>query len=204
MIRCIVWVSQRLRPGAEAPRWSAASSRSVVTTILAGIPAARWTTYGEVVMSGSGVPNAWRVLQAGGTVASQFRWDDPGRHDDPRELLRREGVCFEDKGIGGPVHRRGRTCSVRRPGRGLGVRAQAFGGSPTPDDRRSLIPRCSPARLRGTGARTRGGARANAQIHAESSGAALVRHQHRRGRRRGGAQGHLPVQGRGRRALHWR
>ena len=28
----------------------------------------------------------------------QFRWDDPGRHDDPRELLRREGVCFEDKG----------------------------------------------------------------------------------------------------------
>ena len=98
MIRCIVWVSQRFRPGAEAPRWSAVSSRSVVTTILAGIPAARWTTYGEVVMSGSGVPNAWRVLQAGGTVASQFRWDDPGRHDDPRELLRREGVCFEDKG----------------------------------------------------------------------------------------------------------
>ena len=85
--------------------------RSMVVAILAAIPAGRWTSYGEVavvagsyaqpvaaVMTGSAVPNAWRVLQAGGTVAEQFRWDDPGRHDDPRELLRLEGVSFDAKG----------------------------------------------------------------------------------------------------------
>lgn len=91
--------------------------RSVVTAILASIPAGRWTTYGEVavvagnyaqpvanVITGSSVSNAWRVLQAAGTVSEQFRWSDPGRRDDPVELLRSEGVVFDDKGRASEQH----------------------------------------------------------------------------------------------------
>ena len=86
-----------------------------VAAVLAGIPSGRWTTYGEVavvvgshpVPVGSAIanhpmPNPWRVLQSGGTVSDQFRWTDRGRTDDPRDLLRDEGVDFEEAGRADP------------------------------------------------------------------------------------------------------
>lgn len=86
-----------------------------VGAITAAIPAGRWTTYGEVaIVAGShavGVgslfgtqtlPNAWRVLQAGGSINPAFRWPDPDRTDDPRELLRQEEVQFDGQGRAAP------------------------------------------------------------------------------------------------------
>ena len=40
--------------------------------------------------------NAHRVLQAEGTVSPSFRWPDPARADDPVDLLRAEGVVFDE------------------------------------------------------------------------------------------------------------
>ena len=81
----------------------------------AGIPSGRWTTYSEVaVVVGShpvpvgqtianhAMPNPWRVLNAGGTVSAQFRWTDQYRTDDPRALLRSEGVGFGEGGRADP------------------------------------------------------------------------------------------------------
>ncbi|MBF9131349.1 DUF262 domain-containing protein [Plantactinospora sp. S1510] len=75
---------------------------------LAELPAGSWTTYGDVAaLIGSHpvpvgarlatypAPNAHRVLQVEGTVSPGFRWVDPTRSDDPRDLLRAEGVEFD-------------------------------------------------------------------------------------------------------------
>jgi 5-methylcytosine-specific restriction protein B len=75
------------------------------------IEAGAWTTYGDLAevtgLAAQGVgnfmtttdsPNAFRVLSANGTVASGFTWADPTRHDDPLELLRDEGVEFDEEG----------------------------------------------------------------------------------------------------------
>jgi alkylated DNA nucleotide flippase Atl1 len=78
---------------------------------LAGIPAGSWTTYGDLAaligshpvpvgsrLANHPLPNAHRVLQVEGTVSPSFRWPDPARADDPRELLRAEGVTFDGQG----------------------------------------------------------------------------------------------------------
>jgi alkylated DNA nucleotide flippase Atl1 len=78
---------------------------------LAGIPAGSWTTYGDLAaLIGShpvpvGVrlashprPNAYRFLQVEGTVSPSFRWPEPARTDDPQDLLRAEGVVFDQRG----------------------------------------------------------------------------------------------------------
>ena len=52
-------------------------------------------------------PNAHRVLQADGTISPGFRWPDPARTDDPRELLRAEGVEFDRHGRANPAQRIG-------------------------------------------------------------------------------------------------
>lgn len=70
-----------------------------------------WTSYGDLatltglanqkvgtVMAQTSHPAAYRVLQADGTVADGFRWTDPSRTDDPAELLRAEGIEFDDHG----------------------------------------------------------------------------------------------------------
>lgn len=41
---------------------------------------------------------AFRVLTSAGTVSDGFRWNDPHRSDDPRELLVAEGLEFDDAG----------------------------------------------------------------------------------------------------------
>lgn len=75
----------------------------------AALPEGLWTTYGDLAeligshpvpvgvhLATHDVPNAWRVLMADGTISPGFRWEDPNRHDDPVELLRQQGVVFND------------------------------------------------------------------------------------------------------------
>lgn len=85
--------------------------RATVAEVLGAIPAGRWTSYGEVaivvgtypqplaaVLVRYELPNAWRVLQGAGTVSPGFRWHDPTRKDDPRDVLAAEGVRFDQAG----------------------------------------------------------------------------------------------------------
>lgn len=80
----------------------------LMNTALAELPAGSWTTYGDLAaivgshavavgtrLATVKVPNAHRVLQSGGTVSPNFKWVDPDMHDDPREMLRAEGVEFD-------------------------------------------------------------------------------------------------------------
>ncbi|MER7418330.1 DUF262 domain-containing protein [Micromonospora peucetia] len=83
----------------------------LMTKALAELPAGSWTTYGDLAaligtapmpvgvrLANHPAPNAHRVLQAEGTVAPGFRWLEPDRADDPREVLRAEGVTFDQQG----------------------------------------------------------------------------------------------------------
>ncbi|WP_422756281.1 GmrSD restriction endonuclease domain-containing protein [Micromonospora sp. WMMD708] len=78
---------------------------------LSELPAGSWTTYGDLAalvgtapmplgmrLANHPAPNAHRVLQAEGTIAPGFRWLEPDRTDDPREVLRAEGVTFDRNG----------------------------------------------------------------------------------------------------------
>jgi alkylated DNA nucleotide flippase Atl1 len=78
---------------------------------LAGIPAGTWTTYGDLAaligshpvpvgvrLASHPLPSAHRVLQAEGTVSASFRWVGTDRLDDPHDVLRAEGVVFDDQG----------------------------------------------------------------------------------------------------------
>lgn len=107
------------------PVGTSAESRShlpweVMNRALAELPAGSWTTYGDVAaLIGSHplpvgarlatipTPNAHRVLQADGTISANFRWPDPQRTDDPRELLEQEGVEFDGNGRANPAQRIG-------------------------------------------------------------------------------------------------
>lgn len=88
----------------------------VMNKALAELPAGSWTTYGDVaaLIGSHPVPvgvrlatyptsNAHRVLQVEGTVSPNFRWPDPTRRDDPRDLLRKEGVEFDANGRANPA-----------------------------------------------------------------------------------------------------
>ncbi|MFE4726118.1 DUF4268 domain-containing protein [Microbacterium sp. NPDC056736] len=85
--------------------------RRAVAAVVPEIPAGRWTSYGEValivgthpqplaaVLAANPIPNAWRVLQAGGTLSPGFHWHEPDRMDDPRAVLEAEGVAFDEGG----------------------------------------------------------------------------------------------------------
>ncbi|WP_243884492.1 DUF4268 domain-containing protein [Cellulomonas fengjieae] len=86
-------------------------TRRLVASIVAEIPAGRWTSYGEVALVAGSYPQpiaaiittylmqgAWRVLQTGGTISPGFRWLDPERSEDPRAYLESEGLKFGDDG----------------------------------------------------------------------------------------------------------
>lgn len=76
--------------------------------LLAAMPAGRWTTYGDVAavidshalpvgrhLAGCGLcTGPWRVLNTAGRVSPDFRWSEPGRTDDPADVLSAEGVRF--------------------------------------------------------------------------------------------------------------
>lgn len=85
-------------------------SWNLAKEVISSIPAGRWTTYGHVAtvagthpvplgvfLGNNPVPNAWRVLQAAGTVSPGFRWDPTSPHSgrDPHEVLRAEGIIFD-------------------------------------------------------------------------------------------------------------
>ncbi|WP_433355868.1 MGMT family protein [Microtetraspora malaysiensis] len=88
------------------PRWK------VVLEALARLSPGSWTTYGDIAevvgMSAQSVggfmaeageaAGAHRVLQSGGKISPGFRWLDPERTDDPREVLEQEGVTFDQSG----------------------------------------------------------------------------------------------------------
>ncbi|MEV1129288.1 DUF4268 domain-containing protein [Agromyces sp. NPDC049794] len=89
--------------------------RRAVAKVVPEIPTGRWTSYGEValvvgthpqplaaVLAAHPIPNAWRVLQVGGTLSPGFRWLEPGRTDDPRAVLEAEGVVFDEVGKAAP------------------------------------------------------------------------------------------------------
>ncbi|MGW9477787.1 GmrSD restriction endonuclease domain-containing protein [Saccharomonospora azurea] len=84
---------------------------SLMTQVLASIPAGRWTSYADIAevigshqvsvngrLASSPVANAHRVLKLNGRVSSEFRWPDPSCTDDPRRRLETEGVKFDDNG----------------------------------------------------------------------------------------------------------
>ncbi|MFF4423341.1 DUF262 domain-containing protein [Streptomyces sp. NPDC001549] len=88
--------------------------------ILLAVPAGTWTSYGELAaligtsaiavgnhMSGrKGLHCAYRVLTADGRIAGGFRWADDDRHSgDPKDVLRDEGVPFDENGRASKAHR---------------------------------------------------------------------------------------------------
>ncbi|TQS27118.1 MGMT family protein [Microbispora sp. KK1-11] len=95
------------------PRWY------IVLEALKRLEPGSWTTYGELAtlvgMSAQAVGgfmaesadtvHAHRVLQSGGRISPQFRWSDPERTDDPREVLEAEGLTFDQGGRADPRRR---------------------------------------------------------------------------------------------------
>jgi alkylated DNA nucleotide flippase Atl1 len=90
----------------------------VMNQALAELPAGSWTTYGDLAaligshpvpvgvrLATHAAPHAYRVLQAEGTVSPNFKWLEPNRTDDPREVLRAEGVHFDENGRADPAQR---------------------------------------------------------------------------------------------------
>lgn len=84
---------------------------ALMNQALAAMPAGTWTTCGDLAaligthpvplgqrLASHPAPNAHRVLQGDGSIASGFRWPDPARTDDPRDVLRDEGVLFYQHG----------------------------------------------------------------------------------------------------------
>ncbi|MFI2238459.1 GmrSD restriction endonuclease domain-containing protein [Streptomyces chrestomyceticus] len=102
----------RIWPGPLAGEQARADERSEwlrLRRVLAAVPAGKWATYkdlGAVTGAGSAqtvgsylakhadVPNAHRVLTAGGTSSPGFAWLD-GRTESQQEALEREGVRFD-------------------------------------------------------------------------------------------------------------
>ncbi|SDP59910.1 GmrSD restriction endonuclease domain-containing protein [Lentzea jiangxiensis] len=90
---------------------STSAAWSLMNTVLAALPAGSWTTYGDIAaiigshpvavgarLSTATAPNAHRVLLAGGLVSPGFRWLEPDKNDDPLDVLRSEGVEFDEDG----------------------------------------------------------------------------------------------------------
>ncbi|MGF1654500.1 MAG: hypothetical protein ACFCUP_14410, partial [Actinomycetales bacterium] len=90
---------------------------TLLRTACAALPRGVWTTYGDLAeligshpvpvgsyLGNQPVPNAYRVLTSGGTISSGFRWPEPGRSDDPLDLLAAEGVPIHE-GHADPAHR---------------------------------------------------------------------------------------------------
>jgi|GEM_PF-319786 len=88
--------------------------------VIESIPEGRWTSYGNVAtiagthpvplgvyLGKTFVPNAWRVLQAAGTISPGFAWSPGSPHEgrEPRKVLEAEGVSFGSDGRADPSAR---------------------------------------------------------------------------------------------------
>lgn len=81
--------------------------------ILAAMPEGSWTTYGDLaavigshavpvgrhLANTSNVPNAYRVLTAEGTVSPGFRWGTSEDRGEIHEVLRQDGIDFNESGV---------------------------------------------------------------------------------------------------------
>jgi len=94
------------------PRWT------LMNQVPASIPSGRWTSYSDVAevigshqvavgnrLANVIVPNAHRVLRLSGHISPDFHWPDPQRTDDPHEILKAEGVRFDEWGRAAPEQR---------------------------------------------------------------------------------------------------
>jgi uncharacterized protein with ParB-like and HNH nuclease domain/alkylated DNA nucleotide flippase Atl1 len=95
-------------PGIEPPDTGRDWSR--LHAALAALPHGAWTTYadaaeligshqvpvGQHLAGTAGILNAHRVLNADGRVSAGFRWTDPNDTRDVHDVLRAEGVTFDD------------------------------------------------------------------------------------------------------------
>ncbi|GGN94178.1 hypothetical protein GCM10011610_56840 [Nocardia rhizosphaerihabitans] len=98
----------------DNPLWSS------MNRLLMVLPAGHWATYGDIArvlgtaaqplgnrLATYPAPNAHRVLGAYGTISDRFRWTDPHRTDDPRQILEAEGIRFSASGKADPAQRLG-------------------------------------------------------------------------------------------------
>jgi alkylated DNA nucleotide flippase Atl1 len=106
-------------PGQEREEQYAGKDWSRLHAALAAMPAGSWTSYsdcaeliashhvpvGQHMANTPGLLNGHRVLSSSGRVAEGFRWLDPEDDRDVREVLRAEGVRFDDKGRAAPSQR---------------------------------------------------------------------------------------------------
>lgn len=95
------------------------SDWSLLNRALAEILAGTWTTYGDVaeligthpvpvgvhIAQDANVVNAWRVLTSDGRVAAGFRWSDRARTDSAVDVLKAEGVRFDESDKADPAQR---------------------------------------------------------------------------------------------------
>lgn len=99
------WVA----PLAETDVVESGVAWKLATEVIESIPEGRWTTYGNVAtiagthpvplgvfLGKNFVSNAWRVLQAAGTISPGFRWTpgSPNEGRDPKDVLIEEGIEF--------------------------------------------------------------------------------------------------------------
>jgi hypothetical protein len=78
-------------------------------------------------------PNAHRVLQATGTVSPKFQWLEPGRTDEPVDLLKEEGVEFDEAGRANPAQR----VTAEELARLIGLAVDGLEALPDPDPGRT-------------------------------------------------------------------
>ncbi|MCX6503502.1 MAG: DUF262 domain-containing protein [Microbacterium sp.] len=106
---CAEWVA----PLAETDVIESGVAWKLATEVIESIPEGRWTTYGNVAtiagthpvplgvfLGKNFVTNAWRVLQAAGTISPGFRWPSGSPNDgrEPQDVLLEEGVEFDAEG----------------------------------------------------------------------------------------------------------
>lgn len=84
-------------------------------TIISAIPAGRWTTCDAVAtlvgtdavlldshLATTGIREAYRVIQSGGTIPDRSEWMDSARKIEPKQLLEADGVRFDASGHAAP------------------------------------------------------------------------------------------------------
>ncbi|GGM73230.1 GTPase subunit of restriction endonuclease [Thermopolyspora flexuosa] len=101
-----------IRKRHKDPRWM------LVAEAMAHLEAGTWTGHGDLAklaesswnsvwgfLRQNKFPSMHRVLLNDGTVPRDFQWPEPGRTDDPREVLKQEGITFDPEGRANPAQR---------------------------------------------------------------------------------------------------
>lgn len=97
--------AKREASGADAPSAKSARLQAALDLVEPG----SWTSYGDLAtltglanqnvgafIAATPHPNGHRVLTAEGTVSDGFLWLDPDRTDEPADVLRSEGIEFDE------------------------------------------------------------------------------------------------------------